>query len=223
MTNREADPVATALNLDPLATANALTGRSYKDDPTTMALGFQLFLFHSQRKESLLRQTRDSYHSMSFTDQMTLFTELGFAEVYRETFPGTYGQETYVILWQPAGLLATCESWSGTDRNSAKVYYNYRHQSGGYPNGLTSSGGMHGNVWVGDHDAREGIRHNLNAMRDEGQFLSTWVERPFLWLLNYSEKGDGCDYEAINEDKIARLPQLVRHSITPAQPQESSK
>lgn len=215
MASETTDRIAAALTFDPLAEAERKTGESYKESPETMRLGMGLAMMHNEHKESLLRQTADSYFNASFAEQMSAFTALGFTEVYRETFDGASADETYVILWAPNGLLATCETYGGDRRNTAKVYYNYRHASGGYPHQIASSGHLNGEVWVGDHDAREGIRHNLDAMRAQGEFLARWVERPFLWLLNYAEKSG--DYEAINAAKISRLPEAVRLSITPTE------
>jgi hypothetical protein len=214
--NDRLDNVAAALSFDPLAAAEKITGSSYKEDAETATLGMGLAMLHNQRKDALLKSAADSYLNMSFTEQMALFAALGFEEVYRESFAGDAVAETFTILWHLDGLLATCESY-GTRRNTAKVHYNYRHQTGGYPAGLTSSGHMRDDVWVGDHDASEGIRHNLSAMRAEGVFLPQWAERPWLWLLNYSESKGDCDYAAINSAKIARLPERVRSAITPVQ------
>lgn len=207
--------VRAALSFDPLAEAEKFTGKSYKEDAETMRLGFALAMEHNQRKESLLTSAHDSHMNMNFADSLALFADLGFSEVYRETFAGRDTAEVYVILWHADGILADCESYGATRRNSAKVYYNYRFHDGTRPRwDLTSSGGMTGDVWVGYHDAREGIRHNLNALRAEGAFLPTWVERPFLWLLNYGEKSTD-DYKDINAHKIALLPEHVRAAITP--------
>jgi hypothetical protein len=212
----ETAQVDAALRFDPLAAAEYLTGESYKDDTKTSRLGFALALQHNAAKEALLRGRADSFFAMDFRPSLDLFTDLGFEEVLRDTFVGRNGaDETYVILWHPDGILATCESYSGTSRNSAKVYYNYRHESGGYPGLLISSGSMHGDVWAGDHDAREGVRHNLRLMRNEGEFLSPWVVRPWLWLLAYSDTDGDYDYAAINAERISRLPEHVRRAITP--------
>lgn len=206
-----------ALAFDPLDSAEKLTGKSYEDDDSTLALGFLMQLGHNERKQRMLTAARDSHHSMGFIDSLALFADLGFGEVYREEFPGHDGAEIYVILWHSDGLLATCESY-GEHRNSAKVYYNFRHTGSRDLWSLTSSGhGREDGVWVGDHDAREGIRHNLDAYRAEGEFLDVWVERPFLWLLNYSEaKVDDYDYAAINAAKIQALPLHVQRAITPS-------
>lgn len=205
------------LRTDPLSDAERLTGQSYKDDEQTMALGFGIAMLHNQAKEAALRSASDSYFNMGFTEQMDLFLDMGFEEVYRETFAGWYGEDTYVILWHADGILATCES-HGVNRwhKYAKVYYNFREADGHYPGYLlTSSGHMNGEVWVGDHNAREGIRHNLNALRAAGEFLPQWIERPFLWLLNYTESDGEYDYDAINARKIAHFPEHVRLAITP--------
>lgn len=215
----EKDDVAAALRFDPLAAAERVTGASYKDDPDTASLGMGLAMLHNESKAALLRRTADSYLMMPFAEQMELFADLGFDEVYRENFEGDSTTETFAILWHPDGLLATCESYGGTGRNTAKVYYHYRHESGGAPRWeLNSSGGMRGDIWVGDHDACQGIRHNLDAMRAEGKFVAPWVERPWLWLLNYSETKGDYDSAAINAAKIAALPEHVRTSIRGGEP-----
>lgn len=209
------DAIREALTFDPLAHAEKITGRSYKDDDATARLGFGLALQHNQAKRELLADAGDSYYAMSFADQLAMFDRMGFRQVLVDQFAGRDNiTESFALLWHDDGLLATCESYRGEQRNAAKVYYNYRHWNG-YPGWeLTSSGGMRGDVWVGDHDAREGIRHNLDAMRAEGEFVSPWVVRPFLWLLTYADTDvDGYDYAAINADRISRLPADVRAAI----------
>ncbi len=145
-----AEDIAAALRFDPLGEAERLTGESYKEDQFTSDLGLLLALEHNARKARLLTDTNDSYFSMDFIPTLDLYANLGFTEVYREEFAGNNeNTETYVILWHPDGILATCESYASTSRNSTKVYYNYRHNGVGYPGyGLTSSGSMHGDVWL---------------------------------------------------------------------------
>lgn len=216
MSTHTTENIDRLLRTDPLSDAEKLTGQSYKDDEQTMVLGFGLAMLHNQVKEAALRSASDSYFNMTFAEQMDLFLDMGFEEVYRETFAGRYGEDTYVILWHADGILATCESHDGTHRNDAKVYYNFREADGHYPGySLTSGGHMNGDVWVGDHNAREGIRHNLNALREAGEFLPQWIERPLLWLLNYTESDGEYDYDAINARKIAQFPEHVRLAITP--------
>lgn len=72
------------------------------------------------------------------------------------------------------------------------------------------------NLWVGDHDCREALKMNITYMIENGKFLTKWKERPFLWLLHYGDKEvKGYDYQKINEERIAMLPDYVRDAITP--------
>lgn len=206
------------LRFDPLDAAEKITGESYKTDRETLSLGFGMAMLHNERKAEALRQTRDSHYGMTFAEFRTLLAELGFEEVLVETFAGRDCPETFVIAWSPEGVLAVCESYAGERLNSAKVLYNYRHPNG-YPGfGLTSSGSMCGDLWVGDHDAREGVRHNLGRMREAGEFVTPWRERPWLWLLTYMDTKGEYDHEAITAARVARLPEHVRQAISPNGP-----
>lgn len=211
------------LSFDPLAEAERVTRNSYKDDKGTMALGFLMHLDHGVEKRDALKAADDSWFNMNLADTLDLYRRMGFVEVLCDEFTGrTYSgepapTETFRILWHDKGILATVESHGGTRRNATKVYYNvavtspdwYQHISSGHLAGANDR-----KVWVGDHDAREGVRHNLAQLEGVGDFLPVWVERPFLWLLTYMDTDvDGCDYKAINAERIGRLPQHVQDAI----------
>ena len=69
-------------------------------------------------------------------------------------------------------------------------------------------------VWVGYHDSREALLHNLERLEAEGHFIEPWAEQPFLWLLNYQDtKDEGYDYSKINARRIAQLPAHVQEMI----------
>lgn len=77
-------------------------------------------------------------------------------------------------------------------------------------------------VWVGSHDCREAIRHNISKLEEFGEFLTPWQESPFLWLLHHmdtqSPEGKDLgyksyDYEGITKSRIAQLPEDVRRAI----------
>jgi hypothetical protein len=221
LTTSRSDEIADLLRVDPLAEAERATGRSYKEDEATSELGFLLHLGHVERKKAALKAAGDSYFSMDLADTLGLYAGLGVLEVLVDEFEGApwaIGEvgppETYRILWHPDGLLATVESYETTGRNSTKVYYNLRVVDREGLWGRTSSGRLVGDVWAGDHDGREGIANNLAGLREVGDFLPVWAERPFLWLVNYSEsKVGGYDYKAITAERISRLPAGVRDSI----------
>ena len=69
----------------------------------------------------------------------------------------------------------------------------------------------------GHSDGREALRHGLAKLEKAGEILPVWVDRPFLWLLHYGDtKIPGYNYEAINNERIAMMPEWVREMITPA-------
>ena len=71
-------------------------------------------------------------------------------------------------------------------------------------------------VWSGNHDCREALKFNMTGLAENGRFLKKWIDRPFLWLCHYADtKVEGYSYEAINAEKIAKLPEHVRKAITP--------
>lgn len=208
------------LRIDPLADAEQITGKSYKDDTETMRLGFGLHLELAAAKERAARETRDSYFSMDLAETLGLYADMGFEQVLCDEFEGTAydGEpapaETFRILWNTDGVLATVESYQGTRRNATKVYYNVLIDDRSDLGSRTSSGRLHdGDVWVGDHDGREGIRTNLERLSEIGSFLPVWVASPFLWLVTYAETKGDYDYEAINAERISRLPEHVRRAI----------
>lgn len=219
------DAITRLLSYDPLADAEDVTGLSYKEDPVTQSLGFGLHLMHAQHKAAALQETHDSWFNMPLAETLDLHADLGFSEVLTVPFVDADDTpETYHVLWHEDGLLATVESYQTTGRNNSKLYYNFEFRGDIEDRfGYTSSGSFHREsydagrfVWVGNHDTREGLRSTIERFRTAGDFLSTWVERPFLWLLTYADsKVDGYDYEQINGDRINQLPEHVRAAITP--------
>jgi hypothetical protein len=220
------------LKFDPLDQAEKITGYSYKDDRETSTLGLGLALLHNERKRNALAASGDSHFHTTYIEYLELLQDLGFEIVLQDYFEGDrYDNsptiyEGFTVLWHPEdGILATAESY-GTGLNSSKVYYNvmvdqtnhafYRVISSGHFNTPSYDAGI--KIWVGDHDGREGIKHNLNRLREVGEFQARWIERPFLWLLTYMDARPGhgnYDHEKINEARISRLPEHVRNAITP--------
>lgn len=212
------------LNYDPLADAENQTGKSYKEDNHTTALGILLGMDHNMRLRSALEDNDDTHYGIPFADVIRIFRSEGFEVVAHRPFTSRDGEvEAFIILWNPAGILATMESYDGRTLNSAKIYYNLEVPNGETYSNVVSSGCLYTPAYdeglyilVGYHDVREGLRHKLGRLRAAGTFLPNWVERPFLWLLCYTDQDEeDYDYEAINESTIAGLPEAVRRAITP--------
>lgn len=228
-----------SLAFDALADAEKITGESYKTDKRTEMLGLGMFFLNNQLKEAMLLEAGDTPFSCEFNKQLAIALHEGFKVVLHDTFisnhKGDNGipyNETYMILWNPEGFLMTLESYRETSRNTAKLLYNLdlkEHVANkGTTSGITSSGsfvfdtskatkenryGENTYIWSGDHDAREGFRRTLGILRSANP-LPIWKNAPFLWLVNYAESNvDGYDYNAITNERIARLPQDVQDAI----------
>jgi len=71
-------------------------------------------------------------------------------------------------------------------------------------------------VKIGSLDCREGLLFHIKNMLEYGEFLQTWIERPFLWLLHHMDtKNPNYDYNKINKERISLLPKEVINAISP--------
>lgn len=208
------------LQSDPLLDAETLTGASYKDDEGTLALGMVLHLEKSARVREEMGLRDDTHYGSDFEQALRVLAELGFSIIHEHAFsPKTYsGEDTarnerYIILWR-AGVLATLTSYQETRVNTFEIHYNWRQNEGVKPFQYTSSGHYDSDsydngeyVWIGHHDVRTGLRHTLSNLEHNGEFLNIWIERPFLWFVDYAqEKVEGYDYKAITKQVIATFP-----------------
>lgn len=228
---RPPDPetVDALLRFDGLAEAERLTGESYKDSEATMALGFGLSLIGNQAKVAALRAAMDTHFSMTWSAYLSVVRALGFAEVYSAPFVGKYGkgrEDEFKVFWRNDGLLLKAESFvcgeGEPSCNSAELLFNWRSHDPANAwtrAGIACSGGLaksDRSVFVGHKDVREGLRHFIASMEGAGSWLTPWIERPWLWLLNYEQpKVDGYDHKAITEAVIATFPADVRAAISP--------
>lgn len=159
--------------------------------------------------------TKEALPSSSQEDlTFDLLEQAGFERVLDLPFTGHANRQEHLYVYAHRdGLILKLDTYY--DRiNAADVYYNWRPNmdSPGWWS-LTSSGGplQPDNIYPGHHDARWGLRHNLDRMRKNGPFASTWTADPFLWLLHYMDtKDETYDYKAINAERLKLLPDWVR-------------
>ena len=76
------------------------------------------------------------------------------------------------------------------------------------------------NILIGSHDAREAIRHKIKELREYGEFITPWVEKPSLWLIHHGdEQIDGSydeksiKWDNIMEKRIEQFPEHVKKAI----------
>lgn len=203
-----------ALAYDPISDAEKRMGKSYKDDDAVTWLGVALMQDQRMAKDALLFLNRDT-NSMRQTipEFFEILADMGFREVLKIGIEGT--PDHFFIFWK-AGLLVKLDTYMGRSVNSATCYFNYR----GPRDAINGSNGcIQGTedqpVWYGDTDIREGLRHKIETMSEAGELLEKWIKPPFLWLLHYMDtKAKGYDYNAINAERIAMLPEDVREAIS---------
>ena len=197
-----------------------------------------LSLRHNNIKAQILGAMGDTSSRSTFQEAFDLCTKLGFEEIYKE-YMCNYDPErdswdktnipaldTYMIMWNPMGLLCTLESyWGGRSINSIKIYGNWRGDRNELSYGISNGpiwpedSKWEGEpiAWYFDFDAREGLQYNLSQMATKGIFLPEWLECPFLWLLNYTESDQDhkdYDYGLINKRKFEKFPKHVQEAMT---------
>jgi hypothetical protein len=219
------------LSFDPLSQAEKITGKHSGEDKETAFLGMGLMIENNQRKNEILDSMDDTKFSNSVESYLRKAKKFGFEVVLTEPFTSRrgIGENLYILWHDELGILltfdtSTCEddgSWAKAGKevpppsvNGGHYYYNIKLN----PKvdwSILSSGSYEGDVWVGDHDCREALIYKINRLKENGEFLTKWTKRPFLWLLHHGDTDGEYDYHKINEERISRLPQRVIDAITP--------
>lgn len=208
------------IHFDPLAAAEKLTGKSYKEDTDTVLLGMLLTQEHHKMKKDEFSLRGDTYYGMNFDDAVSIIKGIGFEEVFSEEFTSRFSKdipEQFKLFWKN-GFLLTLETYQGTTVNSSTLYYNWEPYDQKNFGKFMSSGHISlfdgKDILVGDHDAREGLLNTIDLFEQNGRVLSDWKERPFLWLINHSKKSDDTNYTEENERVISLLPTHVQEKIS---------
>lgn len=202
------------LSYDPLQEAERATGKHWQESEMTGFLGMALALEHNRHKAEVLAKADDTHMSQTLPQWLGVIERLGFEKVLDEPVEGT--GDRFRIFWRPGCLLRTDSYFDDTAVNSAEVYLNFRGPRVALPpcsNGFVSD--VDGQpVWDVGKDAREGLRFFLQRLESGGEILPNWVKKGFLWLLDYAQpKQTGYDHDALNAERIARLPEHVRSAI----------
>jgi hypothetical protein len=231
MNNQNKDDLISAmLKFDPLDKAEQITGKSYKESKATEALGFLFMQNHSAAKHNLLSRRGDTTFTMDFDSYVKLVESQGFEKIHEHHFSDDRQKdEIYQVWFHEIGLILACDSF-GSARNLASVYYNWKPNEFSSSHSILHSGSWYvpnksraeflsmnqkdwqeQAIWVGHFDAREALLFELNRLMKNGQFLSPWVQRPFLWFVDYSQtRGKEYDCNKITNDVIKTFPKKVK-------------
>ncbi len=180
----------------------------------------------------MLCEAGDSYYSMKTEDYLQLVESLGFRLVAMIPFHDSCGDPETQYIYYRRGCLLNVQSFHGCADGST-LYYNWK-PFGGYDAfvkkeheddaHVTSSGHWmkDEDVWIGDHDGREALKHKLTVLEAYGEFIYPWKERPFFSLVNSEvhRQTQGLPWnqqtaitDEITENNVSQLPQEVRDMI----------
>lgn len=208
------DTLDTMLAFDPLAEAEKMTGASYKEDEETLRAGMALHLLHNGFKKQALQAAGDTYWGITPADALSAMEAAGFVLVHSEPVGDT--GDVQRILVHPDGLLIDFDSYyADTTINSGSVYYQWRPAVDGPDRWeFTASGGFSRtdeSVWIGYHDIREGLFRKIQRLRENGEFVSPWIDtdgwaRPRISTYLDWRHNPSFNIEANTERILAGLP-----------------
>lgn len=187
------DLMEQVLKTDPLSIAERVTGKSYKDDEATSILGLLMDTAHNRIKQSMLKNSDDTYRSMPLKGFARIVRSLGFQVVYTESWNSEYskGPEKFVLYYNSKfGLLLKMQTFNNvTTIDGISMYFNWRPFSPHCIDPIHGCSGHFedGHVFFGDYSNSDGLRLVINKMLKYGQFITPWIHSPSLFLLNPSE------------------------------------
>jgi hypothetical protein len=224
------EQITKALQTDGLAEAEKLTGKSYKDDKTTEALGMMMLMQNNADKDALLELSGDTTFSNKVDRYLRICESLGFKEVLVLPFMDKMSnrQQHQYVLFKP-GVLLVFDTFFEDSVNSSHFYYNWipKIKIEDCYRLLSSGSWKDKETWVGYHDGREALKYHIRQLEEHGKFLYPWKFRHYLSLCHYQdwkdtehidEQGYKARYaatDAITDSKIAMLPKEVKDMIPP--------
>ena len=189
------DDLKKLLNTDPIAQFEKRTGKHYSENDELDDLEMMRDVFaHNSNKAAMLEASGDTTFSMSAMKYEECIREFGFQEIYSESFEVEGKPDELKVFWMKRwGLLLHYDTFMG-QRNGGKVWYNWIPNQNA-SRAVTSSGGLKVDgdvtIWVGNHDCREALRHNMVRLNAEGEFLPVWKFQPScMWITHHGEKDE---------------------------------
>lgn len=122
--------VREVLSYDALQEAETVTGKSYKNDEGTAALGLFLHVEHAEKKAAILRSMGDSLLSNTVEDYQRILEATGLEKALEMPFAGrVYESEEppeekfFVYACRRRGLVLYFDTFRGDSVNSSTLHY----------------------------------------------------------------------------------------------------
>ena len=140
--------------IDTLAEAELITGKSYKDDETTVMVGLALNFRKSEVVNMIMEATDDTLFRETVDSYIRKTTDFGFEIVLREEIKECKEKEEFIILWhREYSILISFDTYRG-GVNGGNFYYNWSPFGVASFSRFTSSGGFEGINWLPDLSAQ---------------------------------------------------------------------
>jgi hypothetical protein len=222
------DPLDPAFQFDPLESALNITGAENVSDRKTSALGFLLMQENRKERDALLMERGDTLFNNKLDRYITIIESVDFENVFELPFvvndyDNKPRDETYFVYARRDGLVLSFDTFHGDEVNGGNLYYQWEPRGKFEHGSHLSSGGLcrdeSRHVWIGSHDAREGLLRIIDMLSAKGNFLNPWLtekQSQSLWLLHHGDTtGDFGSYDshAIAAERIQRMPQWVQDMI----------
>ncbi len=172
---------------------------------------------------------------MSLNDYTELVRELGFVQVYEESFVGrpvgigskNQVTEHFFVFFHRDGILLSFDTYGSCNVNGGNLYYNVKVGDDSKHHAFETGSYKSKHVWGGNHDCRWCLEPNMDGLREAGQFLNPWKYDPgVVWLVHYGDKdelGEDWDNSRHHEysimaarktiERAAKMPQNVQDCI----------
>jgi hypothetical protein len=212
------------LKTDPLGDAEKITGKDYHDAETT-AIGFGILREVSAKKTAILWMNDDTLFRNKLDRYVEIIEKNGFEQVLDIPFlreDRICTEHLFVYANTTDGLLLVFDTYMGDDVSGGSIYYNWIPNEGVEIFDFISSGFVFKKsrehydddirILAGSHDCREALIYNMQQLRANGTFLTTWDEHKTLWLIHHGDNKYDC-YSGIINERIAMLPDNIKHMI----------
>lgn len=223
---------------DPLASAEKLTGKSYKEDPETAELGFIMNFFRGEQVRKRFSELGDTFSGMSWEQFVDLIKSNGFEIIFMERFrhspsynEGRVDRPYHLIAAHPEAYLllnATSYLHSSNDEvvNGVAVHGT-----------IAWSGELSDEQWRALRDFSHGpsrkipfqnrmefslegisgVFSQLSLLSQNFRLVHWNDDDRFLWLMNYAqEEEESGSWKKIRDDFLETAPDWVRQFILPS-------
>jgi len=179
------------------------------------------------KKSTLLEKELTALDDTTFSNKLDRYQRIveeeGFKKVMELAIPSTeqcgsiHDGDKFFVYYHPDGMLLRFDTY-GVGINSSTLLFNLYCEdvdamSKARCDLKCSSYPIDKLNFSGDFDGREALRFHIRELRNHGTLLNPWLEQPFIWLLHWADTKDGYDYEAINKERLAMLPEEVQKMV----------